>query len=36
MSKIKSAWEIALEKTQDIEMDESRYREDKLKKEGMA
>ena len=36
MARIKSAWEIALEKTQDIEIDEAKYRTDKLTKEGMA
>ena len=36
MGRIKSAWEIALEKTQDIEIDEARYRTDKLEREGMA
>ncbi len=36
MARIKSAWEIALEKTQDIEIDETKYRTDKLTKEGMA
>ncbi|MBO6048243.1 MAG: hypothetical protein J6P33_00490, partial [Spirochaetales bacterium] len=36
MARIKSAWEIALEKTQDIEIDEAKYRTDKLEREGMA
>ena len=36
MARIKSAWEIALEKTQDIEIDETKYRTDTLTKEGMA
>ena len=36
MARIKSAWEIALEKTQDIEIDEMKYRTDTLTKEGMA
>lgn len=36
MARIKSAWEIALEKTQDIEVDEAKYRNDTLQKEGMA
>ena len=36
MARIKSAWEIALEKTQDIEIDETKYRTDRLTKEGMA
>lgn len=36
MARIKSAWEIALEKTQDIEIDENKYRSDKLEKEGKA
>lgn len=36
MARIKSAWEIALEKTQDIVIDETKYRTDKLTKEGMA
>lgn len=36
MARIKSAWEIALEKTQDIEIDENKYRSDSLEKEGKA
>lgn len=36
MARIKSAWEIALEKTQDIEIDETKYRTDTLTKKGMA
>ncbi|MCR4676033.1 MAG: hypothetical protein K5634_02245 [Sphaerochaetaceae bacterium] len=36
MSRIKSAWEIALEKTKDIVLDEARYRAETLEKEGMA
>ena len=36
MARIKSAWEIALEKTKDIEIDEEKYRTDKLGKDGMA
>ena len=36
MSRIKSAWEIALEKTKDIEIDEVKYKESTLEKEGMA
>ncbi|HAN42000.1 MAG TPA: hypothetical protein DCP98_01080 [Sphaerochaeta sp.] len=36
MARIKSAWEIALEKTKDIEIDEEKYRTDKLSKDGMA
>ncbi len=36
MARIKSAWEIALEKTQDIEVDEAKYKADTLEKEGMA
>ena len=36
MARIKSAWEIALEKTQDIEIDEAKYHSDTLLKEGMA
>lgn len=36
MARIKSAWEIALEKTQDIVIDETKYRTDKLTKAGMA
>ena len=36
MARIKSAWEIALEKTRDIEIDETKYRTDTLTKEGMA
>lgn len=36
MGRIKSAWEIALEKTQDIEIDEAKYRTDTLEREGMA
>lgn len=36
MARIRSAWEIALEKTQDIEIDEAKYRNDTLSKEGMA
>ncbi len=36
MSRIKSAWELALEKTKDIEIDESKYRAGVLEKEGMA
>ena len=36
MARIKSAWEIALEKTQDIEIDETKYRSDTLEREGMA
>ncbi|MCF0261286.1 MAG: hypothetical protein HUK23_00065 [Sphaerochaetaceae bacterium] len=34
MARIKSAWEIALEKTQDIQIDETKYLNDKLTKEG--
>ena len=36
MARIKSAWEIALEKTQDIEIDETKYRTNTLTKKGMA
>ena len=36
MARIKSAWEIALEKTQDIVVDEAKLRTDGLLKEGMA
>ena len=36
MARIKSAWELALEKTKDIEVDESKYRAGVLEKEGMA
>lgn len=36
MARIKSAWEIALEKTEDIQLDEEKYRADSLLKEGMA
>ena len=36
MARIKSAWEIALEKTQDIQIDEAKYRSDTLLKDGMA
>ena len=36
MARIRSAWEIALEKTRDIEIDEEKYRTDSLEKEGMA
>ena len=36
MARIKSAWEIALEKTQDIEIDEAKYRSDTLLRDGMA
>ena len=36
MARIKSAWEIALEKTQDIQIDEAKYRNDTLEREGMA
>lgn len=36
MARIKSAWEIALEKTADIQMDEKKYNQTKLEKEGMA
>lgn len=36
MARIKSAWELALEKTKDIEIDESKYRTGVLEKEGMA
>lgn len=36
MGRIKSAWEIALEKTQDIEIDEAKYRTDTLEREGMT
>ncbi len=36
MSKIKSAWELALEKTKDIVIDEAKYKENTLEKEGMA
>lgn len=36
MSRIKSAWELALEKTKDIEIDENKYRAGVLEKEGMA
>lgn len=36
MARIKSALELALEKTKDIEIDESKYRADILEKEGMA
>ena len=36
MGRIKSAWEIALEKTQDIEIDEAKYRTDTLERESMA
>ena len=30
MARIRSAWEIALEKTKDIEIDEQKYRTDSL------
>ena len=36
MARIRSAWEIALEKTKDIEIDEQKYRTDSLEKAGMA
>ena len=36
MARIKSAWELALEKTKDIEIDEQKYKADKLMKDGMA
>lgn len=36
MSRIKSAWELAMEKTKDIEVDEAKFRESTLEKEGMA
>lgn len=36
MARIKSAWEIALEKTQDIEINEEKYHADSLEKEGRA
>lgn len=36
MARIKSAWEIALEKTADIKIDENKYRQESLEKEGMA
>jgi len=36
MSRIKSAWELALEKTKDIEIDEVKYKENTLEKDGMA
>lgn len=36
MARIKSAWEIALEKTQDIEIDETKLKNDSLVKAGMA
>jgi len=36
MARIKSAWEIALEKTKDIEVDETKYKNDTLTREGMA
>jgi len=36
MSRIKSAWEIALEKTADIEIDEKKFKQDSLQKAGMA
>ena len=36
MARIKSAWEIALDKTQDIQIDEAKYRSDTLLKDGMA
>lgn len=36
MARIKSAWEIALEKTKDIVLDEQKYKAETLEKEGMA
>ena len=36
MARIKSAWEIALEKTADIELDEEKYKAETILKEGMA
>ncbi len=36
MARIKSAWELALEKTKDIEIDEGKYKAGVLEKEGMA
>ncbi len=36
MARIKSAWEIALEKTKDITIDEEKYKAETLEKEGMA
>ncbi len=36
MARIKSAWEIALEKTKDIVLDEEKYKAETLEKEGMA
>ena len=36
MSRIKSAWEIALEKTQDIEFNEEKYLRENLVKEGKS
>ena len=36
MSRIKSAWELALEKTKDMDFDEEKLRKDQLKKDGMA
>ncbi len=36
MARIKSAWELALEKTKDIEIDENKYKAGVLEKEGMA
>ena len=36
MARIKSAWELAMEKTKDIEIDESKYKAGVLEKDGMA
>ena len=36
MARIKSAWELALEKTKDIEIDENKYKAGVLEKDGMA
>ncbi len=36
MGRIKSAWEIALEKTKDIVLDEEKYKAETLEKDGMA
>jgi hypothetical protein len=36
MARIKSAWELALEKTKDIEIDESKYKAGVLEKDSMA
>ena len=36
MARIKSAWELALEKTKEIEIDENKYKAGVLEKDGMA